>query len=131
MGASDLRDRCGLTGMPGRSSGPPSTMTLSPGLSPPVTSQFSPTVRSAWIDAQLRHVVCADDHHGRPAALVAADRALGDQDAAGLHALADLAADEHARQQDCCGLGKTARMACEPVAGSTVTSAKLNVPTIG
>src|SRR4051794_41141287 len=41
---------------------------------------------------QLGHIVLADDDDGRTTALVAADGALGHQDAAGLHALAEVAA---------------------------------------
>src|SRR4051794_8086059 len=56
--------------------------------------------------AKLGHAFGSHDQYGRTAALITADPALRDEDAARLDALREQAADKHSRQQDMLGVGE-------------------------
>ena len=91
----------GLTGIPGRTRGPPSTITLSPALE---SAGHEPAVANGAVgldDAKLGYALGADHQHGRPAALIAVDRALGDQDAARSGPLAKSGRERTCRAAGC------------------------------
>ncbi len=98
---------------------------------PAVTSQSVPTVRGA-VKVRCSSLPSAADHqHRRLAALVTRDRLLRHQYRLRPGTFDQFGADEHTGSSSRFGLGKAARIAWLPVAGSTVTSANLSVPVCG